>query len=581
MATNRSHIPKSVRSVWRFKLILAGFGVFATACLPSNQPGHESPGRSAEDAGVAAEHSQPADGLGLSQSPGQNQSVTVGSAASISPSPGASVQSCGPAPGFTDVLSASRLGGTSIGYSVSWADIDNDGLIDLLINDWNDNLIYRNNGNGTFANITGSSGVNSGQGSFGSAWGDVNNDGFADVFIASQQTANKLFVNKGTMKFVNEAAKRGVEGSKIPLNSYGGVWGDCDGDGMAELFVSTYRDGSSGAGQPNALFKFDANGVAKDISEASGVKFLDPSDPTDDDEGTPIWVDYNNDGKLDLFIPMALRSTTRGNVLYRNSGNCKFTDVSSDSGLQLLGRKSNSAAFADFDNDGLLDVYLTDADRFGALMKNNGNATFTDVTAKAKLDFASWKGHRSVDWGDYDGDGYLDMYLTQWDGGKVGDRLIRNNRDGTFYDVTGAVVGTGNIELAWNAAWADYDNDGDLDLYVARYNKSDQLLRNNLKPGVGSYMKVIVKGVGGAYSQGGVRVDLYDGTVRISTRTMDGGGSGGYQHIRPIIFNNLSNAKRYSVQVRFSNGTKEIFDLGVPNSQLRELKQLSGRRGNL
>jgi len=180
-------------------------------------------------------------------------------------------------------------------------------------------------------------------------------------------------------------------------------------------------------------------GVA-DIGEARGV----------------CWVDYDGDGDLDLYV-----SNSGGNgwhdVLYRNDGGY-FTDVTENVGL--LGNTSLGACFADFDNDGDLDVYLLGC---GKLYRNDGGV-FNDVSASAGLSVAA----EAAGWGDYDGDGDLDLFLVASDGQKV---LYSNQGDGTFVDVTGSAGVGGDVEsgLEYNVLWADYDGDGDMDVLVSGY----------------------------------------------------------------------------------------------------------------
>jgi hypothetical protein len=192
--------------------------------------------------------------------------------------------------------------------------------------------------------------------------------------------------------------------------------------------------------------------------------------------GTAVF-DYNNDGLLDV----AITSAHGGTSLYRNNGDGTFTDVSIESGVdQALNGFSIIAG--DYDNDGFVDLYVTRLGWYageGTLFHNNGDGTFTDVTKQAGLD--TWGPCFSASWVDYDCDGNLDLFIPNNAGGifdrHVPNRLFHNNGDGTFTEVT-AKAGVGGILPAIGSAWGDYDNDGFPDLFVSGMGHA-QLLRNN------------------------------------------------------------------------------------------------------
>jgi hypothetical protein len=243
------------------------------------------------------------------------------------------------------------------------------------------------------------------------------------------------------------------------------------------------------------------------------------------------WADYDNDGDVDLFL------TNDGgpNLLYRNEGDTdndglpNFVDVASQAGVALLDRSSHSAVFIDIDNDGDQDLFVT---RWGGnnLFRNDliesGTATFADVTASCGIVSAS----RAVTtaWGDYDGDGDLDLYLPNYrycpGNDQSMDFLYRNNGDGTFTDVTSLLCpnGVGNCPqlngLAFSAGWVDYDNDADLDLYVVNdyittHRWPNVLWRNDGSDGAGEWIFTDVSaasGAGVAINSMGLGVGDYD-----------------------------------------------------------------------
>jgi tetratricopeptide (TPR) repeat protein len=187
--------------------------------------------------------------------------------------------------------------------------------------------------------------------------------------------------------------------------------------------------------------------------------------------------DYNNDGLLDI----AITSAHGGTSLYRNNGDGTFTDVSIESGLDQAVNGFSILA-GDYDNDGFTDLYITRLGWYagdGTLFHNNGDGTFTDVTEKSGL--ATWGPCFSASWVDYDCDGNLDLFIPNNTGGvfdkHIPNRLFHNNGDGTFTDVT-EKAGVGGLMPAIGSAWGDYNNDGFPDLFVSAMGHA-QLLRNN------------------------------------------------------------------------------------------------------
>lgn len=210
------------------------------------------------------------------------------------------------------------------------------------------------------------------------------------------------------------------------------------------------------------------------------------------------WADYDNDGLLDLFV-----TDFNGNShLYKNNGNQTFTDVTAAAGLPASIPFASGVTWADYDNDGYPDLLvLTDGTPY--LFHNNGNGTFTDVSTASGLTSESGRGE-SAAWGDFDSDGYLDLYIVNYgecaSGGKIAaqaSHLFHNNRDGTFTDVTSYMGGTSNKALQGHgfvAVWFDFNNDNRPDLYVANdrfldpNRTGDVLWRNDGPDGKGGWI---------------------------------------------------------------------------------------------
>ena len=174
------------------------------------------------------------------------------------------------------------------------------------------------------------------------------------------------------------------------------------------------------------------------------------------------WGDFDNDGRLDLYVThWGTATSDPTNALYHNVGEESFVDVARSAGVDVLGNSSGST-FADYDNDGYLDLYVADFFDQDRLYNNNRDGTFTEVgRARGLIDLNRQGSVVSIAWGDYDNDGFLDVYLGKY---YFANDFYANVGDGTFRQIND--VGLGDPRDAKDVSWCDYDNDGDLDLYV-------------------------------------------------------------------------------------------------------------------
>jgi hypothetical protein len=301
---------------------------------------------------------------------------------------------------------------------------------------------------------------------------DYDGDGYDDVFVTDSKLGGKnhLYHNNRDFTFTDVAEKAGVANGNDNQNATAdSLWFDFNNDGKPDLLVIRFGH--------NQLFQNMGNGKFKDVTKGSGLDSYKNAI-------TAIAFDYDRDGKLDLFVgsyfqpvnifkpdsprffPESFETANNGGGVnvYHNNGNGTFTDVTEKVGLKTSGWTLD-LGHADADNDGFDDLYVAcdfGTDRF---FHNNGNGTFTDITEKA-IGFDSKKG-MNVDWGDFDNDGLLDIYVTNItdDYMREGNFLWHNNGNLTFTDVS-RETGTAETGWGWGAKFFDYDNDGWLDIYA-------------------------------------------------------------------------------------------------------------------
>ncbi|MCK5381105.1 MAG: VCBS repeat-containing protein [Candidatus Latescibacteria bacterium] len=355
---------------------------------------------------------------------------------------------------FEDVTEAAGVGNVLYGTGLAWGDYDGDGDPDLYVCNWGgggaNNALYRNNGDGTFTDVASEAGVlrSIKNQTTSAAWGDYDGDGNLDLYVTDWEGQDWLYRNNGDGTFSNEA--------EVNVHSQGNemavMWGDYDGDGDLDLYLCKfYFD--------NALYRNNGDGTFTDVAPAAGV-----ADKRDSEDAT--WVDTDGDEDLDLYVI----NREQENTLYRNQGDGTFEEVSCEAGVR--NREIGKAGrWADYDGDGDLDLFLAN---IGAnVLYRNENGTFTDVASQAGVRDTKpgWVSY-DVAWGDYDGDGDPDLYVASGADSRGGEInfLYSNNGDGTFSVASGQMPAAPDFSTA--CAWADYDGDGDLDLYVVNYGRN-------------------------------------------------------------------------------------------------------------
>jgi enediyne biosynthesis protein E4 len=334
---------------------------------------------------------------------------------------------------------------------------------------------------------------------------DCNNDGWLDIFFTNGANIpsleksdpgfyNRLFRNNGDGTFTDVTEAAGLSGAGY---SMGVAAGDYDNDGFVDLYVAGFNR--------NQLFHNNGDGTFTDVTETAGV-----SGVTQQGKAWSVaagWFDYNNDGLLDLFVvnylDYALASAHicrsgnivdycspneyRGipNILYRNNGDGTFTDVSRQSGISRYPGKGMGIAFADCDNDGFTDIFVSNDSFPNYLLHNNGDGTFTDVALEAGVAYnerGKTVAGMGTDFRDIDNDGRPDIFHTAMYGDSF--PLYRNLGNGQFEDVTemtGMAAMTARF-TGWGAGIFDFDNDGNKDIFAAGSAILDNSMEVNHKP---------------------------------------------------------------------------------------------------
>jgi len=359
---------------------------------------------------------------------------------------------------FSKITAGNIVSDHGTTYSGAWGDYNNDGFIDLVAANGGTSLnenefLYRNDGTGTFTKITAMNVVTNGGLSFAAAWADYDNDGFLDLFIPNLGQKNFLYRNIGGGVFTKIAVGNIVNDVG---NSVACAWGDYDNDGFLDLFVANRSS------QRNFLYRNAGDGTFSKITTGSIVTDIANS------EGC-AWGDYDNDGCLDLFVP----NYGQKSFFYHNNRNGTFTKITTGN---IANDVANSvcAGWGDYDNDGYLDLFVSTFGGNNLLYHNNGDGTFTKITGGSIVT----SGGNSVGctWGDYDNDGNLDLFVSNATGQQ--NFLYHNNGDGTFARVTTGAIAT-DVGDSIGCVWGDYDNDGYLDLFVANRAGLNNFLYHN------------------------------------------------------------------------------------------------------
>jgi hypothetical protein len=337
---------------------------------------------------------------------------------------------------------------------ISAVDYDNDGFYDLFIPDGVSSRLFRNRRDGTFEDVTDEAGLGGLDGVSVATFVDYDNDGYKDLFVSRTFKPNQLFHNNRDGTFTDVTRESGL-GEDCCTTVAG--WGDYNNDGFLDLYLGRYLDPRKDIpttfyarnGEPNQLYHNNGDGTFTNVTERAGVG----------DRGLclgVVWGDYNDDGFPDLYVVNDFGRKT----LYRNNGDGTFRDVTVKSNTLAYGA-GMSASFVDYDNDGKFDYYVTHI--------RSEHAWFAESPTVKRymlkcMTQGTWKTDMPLYWQIFrqSGRDFVRVFQQM----ASGNTLLRNKGDGTFDNVT-EMTRTNPPGWFWGASFADFDNDGWQDLYIA------------------------------------------------------------------------------------------------------------------
>lgn len=405
----------------------------------------------------------------------------------------------------------------------AWADYDNDGDLDLYVGfrKGTPNRLYRND-DGVMKDVAAELGVADLEDTRALAWGDYNADGKLDLYVGYTSGTREDFAKIPCRIYRNDS-KKFIEVTKsldldLPLGSARQLsWIDYDNDGDVDLLVC-FRD------IPNMLFRND-NGKYVNVAAQMGITGSRAT-------MGGVWFDYDLDGDLDLYLG---NMDGYANRMYRND-KTGFVDIAPKNGLDAGGRAiaenpgDHSMAgtirpsLVDYDNDGDFDIFVTTMGGTDGFYRNDGNGKFVNIAPELGLAHKGYRG--TAAWADYNNDGWVDLYAY----GK-----LYKNEKGKFKVVTPDVVK--NNVGGYGSVWADYDNDGAMDLCISSSNH--YILHNMLtKENARRSLKVMVVDEKGIYTKAGTEVRLYQKEKRklIGSRIISAGSDYNCQSAMAVHF---------------------------------------------
>jgi hypothetical protein len=480
----------------------------------------------------------------------------------------------------------------TMGSGCAWIDYDQNGLFDLyLVNGAATQLfqpaqrprsaLYRNNGDGTFTDVTGKAGVGA-EGLFGMgvAVGDYDNDGFPDLLVLGYGRCI-LYHNNGDGTFTDVTARAGV--ANLGRWASSAAWFDYDNDGRLDLVIANYVDwvpernyycGGQGMGMRSYCHPDDYHGVAPTLYHNNGDGTFTDVSKTSGLAGSPsnglgiVTFDYDDDGWQDIFVA----NDALPNSLFHNNRNGTFTEVGYEAGVAVsedgVAESGMGTDAADTTGSGRMDLIVMHLDQqHTRLYRNLGRGAFEDATAAAKLAYATYRssvfGARFMD---YDNDGRLDIFMAT---GHVLDNIeryhggityaepklmFRNMGNGVFANISDQLGPDFQAPtVSRGAAVGDFDNDGDLDILLNNCGGPPQLLRND-GGNANRWLEILLIGTRSNRDGVGARVKLVAGDLTLYDQRKGGMSYQSAQDPR-LHFGLGSRTKVDRIEIRWPSGS--------------------------
>jgi enediyne biosynthesis protein E4 len=510
-----------------------------------------------------------------------------------------------------------------MGSGAAWGDYDNDGWLDLFVanevgplsmgedqirNSPAHSALYHNQGDGTFIEVSAQAGVDLRAWAISPAWGDYDNDGALDLFV-SCYGFNRLYHNNGDGTFSDESTKAGMDEREGFWA--GASWGDFNRDGFIDLYVCGYVqysgqedqvsslqydvevpasiNPSSFKPERNLLFLNNQDGSFSEIAKKAGV---------DDKNGRSLsaaWCDFDDDGWPDIYVA----NDVSDNVLYRNSGDNTFEEIS-HSALVADYRGAMGVAVGDWDNDNDMDMFITHWIAQENALYNNMRSHFLSLNSSMQneikfmdeadryglgqigLDYIGW----GTSFFDYDNDSKLDLFVVNGSTFQqkqnprlltpMADQLFWNQgKEEGFYDVSTVSGKVFNKQyVGRGAAFGDYDNDGDMDIFIVNNGGPGILLRNE-GGNKNNWLKVGLHGVQSNRSAIGTKIRIVMGE---SIQIRQVGAQSSYCSQNSFIqhFGLGESVNVDTLEINWPAGTKQVFHNLSTNKSLEIVESEPG-----
>ena len=439
---------------------------------------------------------------------------------------------------FTDVTLHAGVGDIDYGIGCCVADYDNDDYRDLFVTNFGRNVLYRNNGDGTFTDVSQQAGItDESRFSAGCAFADYDNDGWLDLVVVQYVLLD-----------LEDAP-------------------DCSQDG-----IPAYCRPEEFAPAPDRLYRNNGDGTFTDVTQVAGISLLGRGLGV-------VWTDIDNNGWIDLYIA----NDREANFLYQNNGDGTFTELAELNGIARNehgdAESSMGIDTADYDNDGDLDIVLTHYQaETNTLYQNDGKGVFWDVTAQSRLGEPTliplaW----GTNFADFDNDGWLDLFfanghlddnieqLEEVGVYKQRNQLFRNQSNSKYIDITDKCGDGLQIEKSSRGSvLGDYDNDGDLDMLITNISDTPDLLRND-SPKIGNWISIKLIGKKSNRDAIGAKVTLQFGNTSRLIEVKSGGSYLSQNQLRLHV--GLGTAKKVDrIVVIWQPGVQDVIE-DVPSNQ--------------